>query len=139
MNDFDKGIKTNLGAIVKPTRQARRAAKELGIELRPKSKIKRALKKAAKIALRKIGVSVYDRIFEIPCPAKDFNLIINRKRSILIAEYDENFKIGSFIRLRELKTENRPYTGREAHYFIKDILGPGIKGLFPAHCVLVLE
>lgn len=90
-------------------------------------------------ALRKVGVSIHDRVFMVKCEKFDFIMINEGARSVIITEYDEKFKLGSLIRLCEFDPVKGDYTDREAHCFIKDIIRPGTKGLFPYHCVLTLE
>lgn len=90
-------------------------------------------------ALRKVGVSIHDRVFAIQCGQEDFALANQGKRTAIVAEYDARFKLGDLVRLCEFAANQDGYTGRESHYFIKDIIRPGTKGLFPLHCVLTLE
>jgi len=97
------------------------------------------LKKIWAKALRKVGISVHDRVFAVQCQSEDFALINQQKRTAIVAEYDERFKHGDLVRLCEFNPNQDGLTGREAHYFIKDIIRPGTKGLFPHHCVLTLE
>jgi hypothetical protein len=97
------------------------------------------LKKLRAKALRKVGVSIYDRIFNVDCPPESFLMITKGKRSVVVAEYDKDFKIGALVRLRETKPFGIGHTSREAYYFIKDILRPLGVGLFPVFCVLTLE
>jgi len=86
------------------------------------SRFKALLKVAFYKTLRKIGVSTTGNIYTVPITVGDFKLYQMGKRVVLIKNDKINYKIGDIIRLREYESESNCYSGREAHFFIKDIL-----------------
>jgi hypothetical protein len=112
------------------------------------------LKKLWAKALRKVGVSIHDRIFTIKINSKFFADILAQRRTAIITPWDWEFETGGLVRLREFipdtyehKDPNNIITwatgpgvyGREAYLFINEIIGPNDTScLVAGYCVLVL-
>ena len=90
-------------------------------------------------ALRKIGISATGQIFQIDVEKQDFQLYMACKRTVLLTDLPYKFGIGDCVRLFEKGSTKNGGRGREAHYFIKDILPQKSRGLKANFCVLTLE
>ena len=97
------------------------------------------LKKLWAKALRKAGVSVHDRIFDLTINNLTFEQFREGSRTAFIVPWDAEFKISSLVRLRAFKSDDDRHYNREAYYYINEIIGPNDTScLMAGYCVLVL-
>lgn len=97
-------------------------------------------KKIWALALRKIGVSIHERIFVINADGIIFHDLLTGKRSAIITPWDSEFITDALVRVREFCPLINKHTNREAHLFINEIIGPNDTDcLKPGFCVLVLK
>jgi hypothetical protein len=97
------------------------------------------LKKLWGKALRKVGVSIHDRVFVLTVNNPTFEQLRHKTRTAIITAWDRDYKIGALVRVRELTTGQKGNTNREAYYFINEIITPDDTScLLPGYCVLVL-